>query len=81
VHFRPEKFPIDTVIFTGRATADYMKEEHGLEYERASRAGTLDDRVTGPASRAAYLWSVVMGFTALAIGVALIILVLYALLR
>jgi len=81
VHFRPEKFPIDTVIFTGRATADYMKEEHGLEYERASQAGTLDERVTPPASRAAYLWSVVMGFIALAIGVLLIILVLNASLR
>ncbi len=81
VHFRPEKFPIDTVIFTGRATADYMKEEHGLEYERVSEAGALESRVAPPASRAAYLWSVVMGFAALAVGVFLIVLVLYALLR
>ncbi|MGE3527458.1 MAG: cytochrome C, partial [Gemmatimonadales bacterium] len=81
VHFRPEKFPIDTVIFTGRATAGYMKEEHGLEYERALKAGELDARVAPPASRAAYLWSVVLGFIALAIGVTLIVLVLWALLR
>jgi len=81
VHFRPEKFPIDTVIFTGRATTDYMKEEHSLEYARAEREGRLAERVAPPASRAAYLWSVVLGFIALGIGVVLIILVIWALLH
>jgi cytochrome b subunit of formate dehydrogenase len=80
VHLRPEKFPIDTVIFTGRATADYMKEEHGLEYQRVSRAGGIEGRVAPPASRAAYLWSVAVGFMALGIGITLIVLVLWALL-
>jgi cytochrome b subunit of formate dehydrogenase len=81
VHLRPEKFPIDTVIFTGRATADYMKEEHPLEYRRLQQEGRLDARVVPPASRAAYLWSIVLGFSALAIGIVLIVLVLWALLR
>lgn len=81
VHLRPEKFPIDTVIFTGRATTDYMREEHPLEYERLLHEGTLEMRVAPPPSRAAYLWSVVSGFAALAIGVVLIVLVLWALLR
>src|SRR5512146_2133782 len=53
VHLRPEKFPIDTVIFTGRATTEYMEEEHPLEMERARREGTLEARVAPPASRAA----------------------------
>jgi cytochrome b subunit of formate dehydrogenase len=81
VHFRPEKFPIDTVIFTGRATTDYMKEEHGLEYERAQQEGTLERRVAPPASRAAYLWSVTLGFVSLGLGIVLIILVIWALLQ
>jgi cytochrome b subunit of formate dehydrogenase len=76
VHLRPDKFPIDTVIFTGRATTGYMKEEHGQEYRRLAEAGELEGRVAPPASRAAYLWSVVLGFMALAIGVTLIVLAL-----
>ena len=80
VHLRPEKFPIDTVIFTGRATAEYMQEEHGLEYERLRRDGRVEERLVPPASRAAYLWSVTVGFIAVGIGTVLIVLVLWALL-
>jgi len=81
VHLRPEKFPIDTVIFTGRATTGYMKEEHELEYARAAQDGTLQARVAPPASRAAYLWSVTVGFISLALGIVLVVLVAWALLH
>ncbi|HKI93818.1 MAG TPA: hypothetical protein VJ992_00875, partial [Gemmatimonadales bacterium] len=67
--------------FTGRATADYMKEEHPLEYDRVRATGTFDERVVEPASRAAYLWSVTIGFIALSIGIILIALVVWALLH
>jgi cytochrome b subunit of formate dehydrogenase len=81
VHFRPEKFPIDLVIFTGRHTVDYMKEEHPLEYERHQAAGSLDALVAPPVSRTAYLWSLTLGFTALGLGVFVIVLVVWALLH
>jgi cytochrome b subunit of formate dehydrogenase len=81
VHLRPEKFPIDLVIFTGRATVDYMKEEHPLEYERRREAGALEGLAAPPVSRVAYLWSIVLGFTSLGLGVLVIALVLWAVLH
>jgi formate dehydrogenase subunit gamma len=34
VIFRPEVFPLDTSIFTGKMTVERLKHEHPLEYER-----------------------------------------------
>ncbi len=34
VHLRPDKWPLDAVMFTGRATVHYMEEEHPLVAER-----------------------------------------------
>lgn len=79
VHVRPEKFPIDVVIFTGRARTEYIKEEHPLHYERLRAEGRLEALVAPPPSRSAYLWSVVLGFASLGLGIFLIFLVLWAL--
>lgn len=81
VHLRPEKFPIDLVIFTGRARAEYFAEEHPLEYERESGAGRLAALQVEPPSRSAYLWSMWLGFASLSLGVLLVALVIYAVLR
>jgi cytochrome b subunit of formate dehydrogenase len=78
VHLRPEKFPIDVVMFTGRATKDYMKEEHPLEYERMVREGRLEELEASRPSRTAYVWAVGLGFVALAVGISLIALVVWA---
>jgi len=80
VNLRPEKFPIDVVMFTGRATLDYMKEEHPLEYERLVQDGRLEERFAPPPPRTAYLWSVSLGLIGLSIGLLLIGLILWALL-
>ncbi len=79
VHVRPHKFPIDTVIFTGRATTEYYQEEHPLEYERAVRDGSLDAMIASQPSQATYKLSLVFGFTALTIGVMMIALIILAL--
>jgi len=36
-HLAAEAFPIDTSIFTGRISAEKMREEHPLEYEQLMR--------------------------------------------
>jgi len=81
VHFRPEKFPIDLVVFTGRATAAYVREEHPLEYQRMVDSGELDARMAPPATRGNYMFGMVFGFAALTTGVFIIGLVLYAVIR
>lgn len=78
VNLRPEKFPIDVVIFTGRARTEYIEEEHPLEYERERQASRLAALETTPPSRAAYLWSVTLGFIAIALGLFLAGLAVYA---
>ena len=41
-HLRPEAFPMDTVVFTGRMPLEAFKEERPLEYERLVAQGKLD---------------------------------------
>jgi cytochrome b subunit of formate dehydrogenase len=48
VHLRPDKWPVDAVMFTGRATLQYMEEEHPLVAERIG-AGV---RQVAPSARA-----------------------------
>ena len=42
VHFRPEKFPFDSVIFSGRITEAEMLHERRRQYDRLQAAGELD---------------------------------------
>lgn len=81
VHLRPEKFPIDVVIFTGSATAQYMEEEHPLEYERLKAEGRLESLEVEPPSTVFYGWSIILGFMALALGISLIALVIWSVLQ
>jgi cytochrome b subunit of formate dehydrogenase len=52
-HLRPEKFPMDMVIFTGRVSEHDLKDERPAEYAREAAAGRLVD--AGPPSRRAWL--------------------------
>ncbi|MBI4464682.1 MAG: hypothetical protein HY647_08265 [Acidobacteria bacterium] len=40
-HLRPQKFPMDLVIFTGRVTETELKTERPEEYDRLVQQGTL----------------------------------------
>jgi cytochrome b subunit of formate dehydrogenase len=43
VILKPEVFPLDTSIFTGKMTVERLKEEHELEYERLFPDGEPDE--------------------------------------
>jgi cytochrome b subunit of formate dehydrogenase len=47
-HLRPEKFPMDLVIFTGRVSEDELREERPDEYERLVAEGRLASIETDP---------------------------------
>ena len=74
-HFRPSKFPIDTVIFTGRFPKYELMEERSEQYERMLAEGTLETCRDKYPSVAADLFSEFVGFAMLAIGLLCIFLI------
>jgi cytochrome b subunit of formate dehydrogenase len=87
VHLRPDKFPLDAVMFTGRATLEYMHEEHpvlaekldGIERLPVSRRAIHDLPAPPPGHRST-LVATVFGFLAWGVGVATIGMILWAVL-
>jgi cytochrome b subunit of formate dehydrogenase/nitrate/TMAO reductase-like tetraheme cytochrome c subunit len=79
-HFRPDKFPLDTVMFTGAVPLEEFRREHSLEYRRLVESGELSKYLVDAPSRPFTLGSKVLGFTLLAIGLVLLVLVLHGLL-
>ena len=74
-HFRPSKFPLDTVMFIGSWDLEEFKEERPEEYERLKASGELEKRLVEPPSKCVKTVSYVLGFTLLGIGLILLILV------
>jgi predicted CXXCH cytochrome family protein len=79
-HFRPDKFPMDPVIFTGRVTLDELRYDKPTEYEQLVRDGTLDDHLVDPFPPPVVRGFKVFGFIALGIGLALIAFIVYTML-
>ena len=78
-HVRPAKFPMDTVIFTGRISEHELKSERLAEYERLVREGRLAEK-EAPAPTAEAKWfGWVVGGTALTLGIVAIVLIVYSL--
>ena len=75
-HFRPDKFPLDTVMFTGAMTLEEFSHEHTLEYNRLMQSGEIERyRVAAP-PRGLALASRILGFTLIGIGLTLLTLVI-----
>jgi cytochrome b subunit of formate dehydrogenase len=77
-HFRPEKFPIDTVIFTEGVPLEELKQDRPREFRQLVESGELAGLLMpAPLPSTSRNWKR-LGFTALAIGLFLIVLMLYA---
>ena len=77
-HLRPEKFPMDMVIFTGRLPEAELQHERPAEYERLQRTGELDELIVPPPSERSWLAGRLWGTSAVLIGLTLVGLIIYA---
>jgi cytochrome b subunit of formate dehydrogenase len=77
-HFRPEKFPMDTVIFTGRVPLEEFKVDRPREYQEMAESGELEKRLVDPLPPIVVRGLRFFGWTALSIGLILVALIIYA---
>ena len=77
-HFRPEAFPMDTVIFTGYMSLEHLKHERPREYQELKDSGKLEQKIEEKEFSRDQLNTIrFFGFMALGIGVILIALIIY----
>jgi len=79
-HFRPEKFPMDTVIFTGRMSIEELQRERPNEYNDLIARGELEKNLAEPLSPKRILAIRIFGWTALTIGIVLVVCIIFTML-
>jgi hypothetical protein len=75
VHFRPEKFPMDPVIFSGRISKSELLAERGRLLERWQEAGELEEHKVRDEWHAWRRITLPAGFLAFLIGLAMAVLI------
>ena len=80
-HLRPEAFPMDTVIFTGKVLVEDYKEDRPREFEELEKSGQLQEVVVkGEFSKKRMKLVKFFGYIFLFTGIVLVILIIYSLL-
>jgi cytochrome b subunit of formate dehydrogenase len=77
-HLRPEKFPMDIVIFTGRMPIEDLREDKPAEYDALLQKGMLEDNLVEPYPMIVIRTIRVFGWTALTIGFSIVVWIIYA---
>lgn len=77
-HLRPEKFPMDLVIFTGRVPLEEFMEERPREYEVLKKSGELENMMADPYPPIVLRTVKVFAWIALSFGFLLIVMIIYA---
>ncbi len=79
-HLRPEKFPMDLVVFTGRMPLDEFMNDKPGEYRRLVEAGTLSARLVDAYPPIVIRAIRVFAWIALSIGFSIVVWIIYAML-
>lgn len=77
-HFRPDKFPMDNVIFTGRVPLEEFKKDRPREYQQLVEEGKLEERFAPPPPEWLKKFAKIFGFTALTLGLLIVVLIIYS---
>jgi cytochrome b subunit of formate dehydrogenase len=75
-HWRPDKFPLDAVMFTGSMPLDEFKREYGVEYARLTQAGELENYLVEKPSRPMRLGAKILGFGLVAVSLVLLVMMI-----
>jgi hypothetical protein len=75
-HWRPDKFPLDILMFTGRMPLEEYKREHAIEYQRLVDTNQLDKYLVDAPSQPMTTGSKILGFTLMACGLILLYMVI-----
>ncbi len=79
-HLRPEKFPMDTVIFTGRMSVEELREDKPAEYDALVASGELEEHLVEPYQPIVIRTFRAFGWTALTAGILIVLWIVYAML-
>lgn len=77
-HLRPEKFPMDIVIFTGRMDVEEFRRDKPAEYEALVANGTIDNYLVEPYQPIVIRAVKLFGWTALTMGFGIVVWIIYA---
>ncbi len=77
-HLRPEKFPMDIVIFSGRMDVDELREDKPAEYHELMTAGKLEENLVEPYPPIVIKAIRIFGWIALSVGFSIVLWIIYA---
>lgn len=79
-HFRPEKFPMDTVIFSGSYDLEEFKMDRPEEYRRLEEEGKIEELLVHPPDKTLKRVIKFFGWSALIVGLLLVVLIIVSIL-
>jgi cytochrome b subunit of formate dehydrogenase len=79
-HLRPEKFPMDITVFTGRVPLEELKRDKPREYQALLESGKLGEKLDLPYPPIVIRTIRAFAWGALAVGFSIVIWIIYAML-
>jgi len=80
-HFRPDKFPLDITMFTGKVPLEEYRHEHRREYDRLVASGELEKYLVNAPSAPMKRGSKILGAVLIITGLTLLAFVILGVLN